>query len=193
MSRVTVDKYGVVNNVASYAKLPANAYNGKVVYVDDLNSLWVYDQDLSVAAGTAIWLPVDGVIPFVYDVAVLGGAVGNINLAQYVPPGIIISKVEFDIVTSFSEALGSSTTTTTTTTSYSTLAISCQSAGDLMTATAISSLTAGQQAGVVIGATPGTWIKTTAARRLYVTVAGALPITAGKLYGFLSVRRSFTT
>ena len=114
-----------------------------------------------------------------YDFAEHGGAISAINLGVTIPDNAIVVGGFIDVVT----------TCTTAGADGGTMAISIQSANDLVTATAVSAggniWDAGLQAIVPKSNTPeSTGIKLTAARAITATIAGQV-FTAGKFVVFL--------
>lgn len=107
-----------------------------------------------------------------YSFAVSGGAVGDISLldssgvALVLPLNAVIRQVVIDVITAPTSA-GSAT-----------VALKAQSAGDLLAATAIASVT-GRLDGIPAGAAAN-MIKLTANRTLAISIAVAA-LTAGKL------------
>jgi hypothetical protein len=157
--------HGVDTSAPNFAKLPAVGNQGSECYTDDLRARLVYDD----AAGK--WLPQE-YIPFVYDFAVHGGAVGAIDLGISVPAGTIILDGIYDVV----DALASG--------GAATIALKVEGTGDVLAAAAIG--TAGTEGlhDVVPDGTAAKAIKATEDRKVTLTVAVAA-LTAGKLYGFL--------
>ena len=123
------------------------------------------------------------------------GAVGAHGLGVYIPDNAVITKVWYDVVTTFTD--GASDTAT--------LALTIQSAGDAVAAIAISAATNVWDAGVhgsvigfpaIAGSTAtdtaievaalfaASYVKTTAIREITVTVATAA-LTAGKMRVFV--------
>lgn len=105
------------------------------------------------------------------------GTVGAHGLGVYIPDNAVITNAIVDVVTTFTD--GASDTAT--------IALSAQSANDLVSAVAISNganpWDAGIHAGVPDGAAANA-VKTTAERELTATVATAA-LTAGKLNIFV--------
>lgn len=108
-----------------------------------------------------------------YNFAVSGGAVGTISLldddgkALKLPAGAIITNVMIDVITS--PTSGGSPT----------IAIGAAATNDLLTATAIGSLTAGRYQGIPDWATVADQIKLSAEQTLDMTIATAA-LTAGR-------------
>jgi len=107
------------------------------------------------------------VAKFVYDFADDGGAVGDIELGtKILPDNAVIVGGFIDVVTAPTSG-GSAT-----------IALKVESTGDILAATAISSLTEGLH-DVVPDYTASNMVKTTAARALTMTV-GTAALTAGR-------------
>lgn len=108
----------------------------------------------------------------VYDFAVDGGAVGTITMrnddstGNSVPNGSVVTGGYVDVETSALSGTG-------------TIAITLESAGDVLAATGQAGLTAGRKS-IIPAGTGATSIKTTAARSITLTIATAA-FTAGKL------------
>ena len=110
-----------------------------------------------------------------YDFAIHGGAAGTISLRQKLPSGAIV-------VNSLIEVL-----TVPTSGGSATIAVTVQSAGDVVAATAIGSApwsTTGRKVGVPDFATASDSFKCTADRDITAVVATA-DLTAGKFNVFL--------
>lgn len=125
-----------------------------------------------------------GVLAFVYDFSVNGGAISSINLNDLdgnpaiLPVGAIVTNCTFDVITAL------------TTSASGTMAINTEGAGDMKAALAAASWT-GKLAGIPVG-TAATWVKTTVARPVVATIATGA-ITAGKFYGFIEFLISAAT
>lgn len=114
-----------------------------------------------------------GVAKAVYDFNVHGGATGTIPLLagdDLIPDNAIVTNVLIDVVAA---VVG---------TGSSTVAITCQSAGDLLAATAEASLTIGLLDGVPDN-TASKAIKLTGARNISAVIASG-PLTAGQIVVF---------
>lgn len=163
---------GIDTSAPSHAKLPALGNQGSEVYVDNLRARCVYDD------GARKWLP-EEYIPFVYDFAVHGGAVGNLDLGITVPAGTIILDGIYDVVTPLTSG------------GAATVALKVEAANDVLAAAAINTAgTAGLHA-IVPDGTAAKAIKATQDRKVTLAVAVAA-LTAGKLYGYLRCVRGLT-
>lgn len=163
---------GIDTSASSHAKLPDRGNQGSEVYVDDLRAKRVYDHQ------ARKWLP-EEYVPFEYDFATHGGAIGNIDLGVEVPAGTILLDGIVDIVGAV------------TSDGAATIALKVEGAGDVLAAATLDTNgTAGLHA-VVPDGTASKAIKATAARKVTLTVAVAA-LTAGRLYGFLRCLRGFT-
>jgi hypothetical protein len=113
-----------------------------------------------------------GVLKCTYDFAVDAGAVGSINLKDQngelavLPTGAIIKQVMVSIVTAFTSTGGTGT-----------IALTANSAGDLLAAVDADTLS-GISSGIPVG-TAATMVKLTAQRQLIMAIATAA-LTAGK-------------
>ncbi|MEO0824930.1 MAG: hypothetical protein AAFY20_09350 [Cyanobacteria bacterium J06639_14] len=108
---------------------------------------------------------------FEYDFAVHGGAIGDIEVGPPSPSGTVILDGMLEIVTA--------PTTDTT----ATVALTVETAADILAATDTGSLSVGLADVIPVG-TAATAVKTTEERKVTVTIAsGAL--TAGKIRGVL--------
>ena len=110
-----------------------------------------------------------------YDFAVDGGAVSTITLrsapdagdnqGNTIPVGSVITHGYIDVLTAVASATG-------------TVAVTAESAADMLAATGQAGLTLGRKS-IVPAATGATAVKTTAARSISITIATAV-LTAGK-------------
>lgn len=106
-----------------------------------------------------------------YDFAVDGGAVSTITLrgvgagGNQIPAGAVITEGFIDVLTAVASATG-------------TVALTAESAADLLAATAQAGLTLGRKS-IIPASTGATSVKTTAARSITMTIATAA-LTAGK-------------
>jgi predicted homoserine dehydrogenase-like protein len=133
-----------------------------------------------VAAPTADGLGLVRVARATYDFAEHGGAIGAIGLGVTLPNKAIVIGGFIDVVT----------TCTTAAADAGTMAVSIQSANDIVTATAVSAggdiWDAGKRAIIPKNNTPeSTGIKCTAAREITATIA-TQAFTAGKFVVFLN-------
>lgn len=120
---------------------------------------------------------VPNVVRGTYDFAVLGGATGSLNLLGpdgkkiIIPNKAIIRQVWIDIITACTSTGGTGT-----------IALNCNSAGDLLVAVDADTLS-GVNAGVPVG-TAATMVKATAARTLVLAIA-TNPLLSGKFDVFV--------
>jgi hypothetical protein len=163
---------GIDTSASSQAKLPDRGNQGSEIYTDDLRARLVYDE----TAGK--WLPAE-YVPFAYDFAKHGGAMGSIDLGVTVPEGTIVLDGLIDVV----DALTSG--------GAATIALKVEGAGDVLAAAGID--TAGTEGlhAIVPDGTAAKAIKATADRKVTLSIAVAA-LTAGKLYGYLRCLRAFT-
>jgi len=104
-----------------------------------------------------------------YDFATDGGAVGTVTLrGDRLPSGAVVNVSAIQIKTQF------------TSDGSATLALELVGTADVLAATAVASLTAGNMVGKPVPQTASTWITTTAATQLVATIATAA-MTAGKM------------
>lgn len=107
-----------------------------------------------------------------YDFAVDGGAVGDINLGEYLPDNAVVESGSIDVVT-----------TLTSSGDNATVAVTAESAGDIVAAVAIDDVSNPWDAGgqdIIPDGTGSNAVKTTAERQLKITV-GVEALTAGKM------------
>ena len=177
---------GADTSTTKQSKLPQNANHGALCLTDDLAALHVFE-----GASRKKWLPIE-YVPFTYDPVVHGGGIGSHGLNITIPAGMIVVDGILDIIRSFAASSGSSSSSGSSgAPATPTLAITVEGAGDVLTATAVGSLTAGLKDIVPVG-TAATSIKTTVERTVTAVVA-ATAFGSGKLNGFLRVVRSSTT
>ena len=164
---------GVDMSAASFAKLPSRANMASPCFTEDLFADYIYDGTLG------RWIPRGGKIPFLYDFATHGGAVGDISLGIVVPAGFVIFDGYYDVLTAVTGGAGA------------TIALKANSAGDLLAAELLATAgTTGLHAIVPVG-TAATAVKATAARTLTLTVA-VNALTAGRVAGCLFGHQSLT-
>jgi hypothetical protein len=120
--------------------------------------------------GDGFYLP--GQIQATYDFAVNGGAVGSILLSAWVPAGFVIVDGFTDVITQLTGAGAS-------------VALTVESAGDMLAATVIGTMgTTGRHALVPVNSAAAS-VKTTAQRQVTFTISGGSGLTAGKLVIYL--------
>ena len=112
--------------------------------------------------------PMKYVADFRYDFAKDGGAVGDIELGPYLPVNAIITSGMIHVETAATSG-GSAT-----------VALKVNTAEDVLAATAVGSLTLNALLDVVPVGTAATAIRTTALKKLTMTIATAT-LTAGKI------------
>ena len=110
-----------------------------------------------------------------YDFSVLTGAIGSYNLLstdEVIPDNAIVTNVYIDVITAFTSTGGTGT-----------IALTLNTAGDLLAAVDADTLSTGPNAGIPDGAVAN-MVKATAARNLVLSIATAA-ITAGKAVVFV--------
>lgn len=147
------------------------------------------DNALTLPDGATITYYNRSRIGIVYDFATHGGAVSSISTGLIIPDNTVITGGAIDVLTTF----------TSPTSDAATIALTSNSAGDLVTAIAISDASNVWDAGLhgvlagnfaldgdvftaikMAASRSASWIKTTANRELTVTIAGEA-VTAGKM------------
>lgn len=168
MSNRTV-LHGVDSSGPDHTVKPGYGNPGQLFWEEDNFSLMAYDDAVN-GAGKG-WIPACGMIGFAYDFAVDGGAVGALEIAT-IPDNFVIVEGIYDV------------TTAITSQGSATVAFGCNTATDLLAATAIGTMgTAAVHALIPVG-TAATAVKATAARTLTMTIA-VEDLDTGKLRGYL--------
>ncbi len=174
MTRPTTVLHGI-DQAGLSSKRPAMIHDGHLFYERDTGCVRIGDAGDDNADPE--WRPFV-LLGFEFDVDEDGGEVGPIGLARArVPAGTIIVGGCIDVLETFTSANDSAT-----------IAISIESANDIVSAIAISNggnpWDAGLHAVVPVWSDPTKWIKATKDRDVRITV-GTQDLTAGKLRGFL--------
>jgi hypothetical protein len=112
----------------------------------------------------------------VFDFAINGGSIGAKNLGEFIPRGAVIRRAWYDVLSTFTSG-----------TDAATIALQVESAGDLVTAIAISDVSNPWDAGIhdaIPVDTAATAIKTSAVNELQAVVA-VEALTGGRLRLFV--------